>query len=119
MRRLSSATMRSRIQRSQTSRSPATTHLTPAVGFLLWRRMFTGYRVLTAAAVGSLVLAWGLGQAPYLLGGKLTIAQAAAPTATHVVLLVVTAAVVLLVVPALGLLLYFDQRSAFESPKAD
>lgn len=97
----------------------ATVVFTPAVGYLLWRRMFRWYRVLTVAAVGSLVLAWGLGQAPYLLGGKLTIAQAAAPTATHVVLLVVAAAVVLLVVPALGLLLYFDQRSAFESPKAD
>jgi cytochrome d ubiquinol oxidase subunit II len=91
--------------------------LTPVVGFLLWRGRFVWYRVLTVAAVGSLVLAWGLAQAPYLLPGELTISQAAAPVATHVLLLVTTAALVLLVLPALGLLLYLDQRSALESPK--
>jgi hypothetical protein len=48
----------------------------------------------------------------------MTISQAAAPVATHVLLLATTAALVLLVLPALGLLLYLDQRSALESPKA-
>ncbi len=67
--------------------------------------------------MSSLVLAWGLAQAPYLLPGELTISQAAAPVATHVLLVVVTAALVLLVAPALGLLLYLDQRSALESTK--
>jgi cytochrome d ubiquinol oxidase subunit II len=95
----------------------ATVVLTPVVGFLLWRRRFFWYRILTVGAVSSLVLAWGLAQAPYMLPGALTISQAAAPVATHVLLVVVTAALVLLVLPALGLLLYFDQRSALESTK--
>src|SRR3979409_2241940 len=38
----------------------ATVVLIPVVGFLLWSRRFTFYRVLTVVAVGSLVLAWGL-----------------------------------------------------------
>lgn len=95
----------------------ATVVLTPVVGFLLWRRRFTWYRMLTVAAVGSLVLAWGLAQAPYMLPGELTISQAAAPVATHVVLMVVTGALVVLVLPALGLLVYFDQRSSLESTR--
>jgi cytochrome d ubiquinol oxidase subunit II len=92
--------------------------LTPAVGFLLWRGKLAWYRVLTAGAVSSLVLAWGLAQAPYLLPGELTIGQAAAPVATHVLLAVVTVTLLLVVVPALGLLVYLDQRSALEKPKA-
>jgi cytochrome d ubiquinol oxidase subunit II len=92
----------------------ATIVLTPVVGVLLWSRRFTFYRVLTVVAVASLVLAWGMAQAPYVLPGELTVSQAAAPLATHVLLLVVTAMLVLLVVPSLGLLLYFDQRSHLE-----
>jgi cytochrome d ubiquinol oxidase subunit II len=96
----------------------ATVVLTPVVGFLLWRGRFFWYRILTVGAVSSLVLAWGLGQSPYLLPGWLTVSQAAAPVATHVLLVVVTAALVLLVAPALGLLLYLDQRSTLESSKS-
>ena len=95
----------------------ATVVLTPAVGFLLWRRRFLWFRVLTVGAVSSLVLAWALAQAPSMLPGALTVSQAAAPVATQVVLLVLTAALVVLVVPSLGLLVYFDQRSALESTK--
>jgi cytochrome d ubiquinol oxidase subunit II len=95
----------------------ATVVLTPVVGVLLWSRRFTFYRVLTVVAVASLVLAWGLAQAPYVLPGELTVSQAAAPLGTHVLLLVVTAMLVLLVVPSLGLLLYFDQRSSLEPTK--
>jgi cytochrome d ubiquinol oxidase subunit II len=95
----------------------ATIVLTPVVGFLLWRGRFLWYRVLTVGAVSSLVLAWGLAQAPFMLPGTLTVSQAAAPLATHVALVVITAALVLLVVPSLGVLVYFDQRSALESTK--
>jgi cytochrome d ubiquinol oxidase subunit II len=95
----------------------ATIVLTPVVGFLLWRGRFFWYRILTVGTVSSLVIAWGLGQAPYLLPGRLTVSQAAAPVATHVVLVVATAALVLLVAPALGLLLYLDQRNTLESSK--
>src|ERR1700737_1550177 len=91
--------------------------MTPAVGLLLWRGRFLWYRVLTVGAVGSLVRGWGLAPAPFMLPGALTVSQAAAPVATHVALLVVTGALVLLVVPALGVLVYFDQRSALESTK--
>ncbi len=91
--------------------------LTPFVGYLHWRRRFTWYRVLTVAAVGALVLAWAFGQAPYLLPGELTVAQAAAPEATLVTLMIVVAALIVTVVPALGLLIYFDQRGSLESAK--
>jgi cytochrome bd ubiquinol oxidase subunit II len=91
--------------------------LTPVVGFIHWRGTFRWSRLLTVGAVGSLVLAWGFALSPYMLPGQLTIAQAAAPEATQVLLLVVTAFVVLAILPSLGLLVYLDQRSALESPK--
>jgi cytochrome d ubiquinol oxidase subunit II len=96
----------------------ATVVLTPLVGWLLWRRRFAWYRIVAVGAVGSLVFAWGFGQSPYLLPTTLTIAQAAAPAATHAVLLIVAAAVAVLVLPSLGLLVYLDQRGALESPEA-
>ena len=89
--------------------------LTPVVGWLLWRRIYRGYRLLTVAAVGSLVLAWGLAQSPSMLPGVLTIAQAAAPAPTLILLLVVTLCVVVVVLPSLALLVYLDQRSVLES----
>ncbi len=92
--------------------------LTPVVAFLLWRGIFRWYRVLSVAAVGSLVFAWGFAQSPYLLPGKLTIAQAIAPPASQAVLLGIAIAVVVLVVPSMGLLYYLDQRSALEPPEA-
>ena len=67
--------------------------------------------VLTVAAVGSMVFAWAFAQTPYLLPGELTISQAIAPFATQVLLLVVTACLLLVIAPALGLLIYLDQRT--------
>ena len=84
---------------------------TPLVAILLWRGIFRFYRLLTVAAVGSMVFAWAVAQSPYLLPGQLTIAQAIAPFATQVLLLVVTAVLVLVIAPALGLLIYLDQRT--------
>ena len=92
--------------------------LTPVTMFLLWQRIYRWYRVLTVGAVGSMVWAWGFAQSPYLLPGRLTIAQAAAPESTHVLLLVVAVVLVLVIVPAMGLLYYLDQRGALESPEA-
>lgn len=83
----------------------------------MWSGRFTFDRVFAVVAVGSLVPAWAMAQAPDMFPGGLTIGQAAAPTATHVLLLVVTAIVVFLVVPSLGLLLYLDQRSHLEPTK--
>jgi cytochrome d ubiquinol oxidase subunit II len=96
----------------------ATIVLTPVVAGLLWRRVFKLYRLLTVAAVGSMVIAWGVAQSPYLLPGRLTIEQAAAPTSTEALLIAVAAGVTLVIGPAIGLLLYLDQRSLLESPEA-
>jgi cytochrome d ubiquinol oxidase subunit II len=96
----------------------ATMVLTPLVALLHWRGIFRWYRVLTVAAVGSMVMAWGVAQSPYLLPGHLTIAQAVAPPGTQALLLVVIAGLVLLIVPAMGLLYYLDQRSALDVPQA-
>ena len=93
--------------------------LTPAVMLLAWLRIYRWYRVLTVAAVGSMVFAWGFAQSPYLLPGRLTIAQAIAPPGTQKVLLLVTAALVLLVAPSLALLVYLDQKNTLESPESD
>jgi cytochrome d ubiquinol oxidase subunit II len=92
--------------------------LTPMVGFLHVRGIFRWFRLLSVGVVGSLVFAWGLAQSPYLLPGQLTIAQAGAPLGTEVLLLVVTLLVVVVILPSLGLLVYFDQRGALESPEA-
>ena len=97
----------------------ATVILTPVVGFLQWRGSLRWLRSLSVVVVGSLVFAWGFAQSPYLLPGQLTIAQSAAPLGTEVLLSVVTLLVVFLVLPSLGLLVYLDQRSALESPKAE
>jgi cytochrome d ubiquinol oxidase subunit II len=90
---------------------------TPVVGFQLWRGIFRWYRVFSVVVVGSLVFAWGFGQSPYLLPGQLTIADAAAPLGSEVLLSIVTLLVVVLVLPSLGLLVYLDQRGALESPE--
>ncbi len=87
-----------------------------AIGFqspTLFRSMLAGPGLpfLTVAAVGSMVFAWAFAQSPYLLPGQLTISQAIAPSATQVLLLVVTAALVLVIAPAIGLLIYLDQRT--------
>jgi cytochrome d ubiquinol oxidase subunit II len=90
---------------------------TPVVAFLLWRGNFRWNRVLSVAVVGSLVFAWGFGQSPYLLPGRLTIAQAAAPQGTAVLLSIVTLLMVVLVFPSLALLVYLDQRGALAPPE--
>ena len=96
----------------------ATMVLTPPVMFLLWRRMFRWYRVLTVAAVGSMVFAWGFAQSPYMVPGQLTISQAASPGSTLTLLLVVAAVLVMVIAPAMALLYYLDQRGALEPPEA-
>ena len=86
-----------------------------AVAVLMLRRVYRWYRVLTVIGVGSFVAAWGFGQAPYLLPGRLTIQQAAGAPEIEALLLVITAVALLLVVPSLLLLYTLDQSSALES----
>jgi cytochrome d ubiquinol oxidase subunit II len=94
----------------------ATMILVPVVMALMWRSRFVLFRLFTVAAVGSLVLAWGFAQAPYMLPGHLTIAQAASPQSAQVLLVVVTLGVIIVIVPAMALLYYLDQQGALESP---
>jgi cytochrome bd ubiquinol oxidase subunit II len=96
----------------------ATMVLTPVVALLLWRGIFRWYRVATVVAVGSLVLAWGFAQSPYLLPGQLTIVRATAPESTQVALLVVALILVVVILPSMGLLYYLDQRTVLESHDA-
>jgi cytochrome bd ubiquinol oxidase subunit II len=71
-------------------------------------------RMLAVAAVGTLIIGWGVAQYPYLLGTHLTIGEAAAPTPTLVALTVVFGAAVVLVVPSLALLYVLQQRGQLE-----
>jgi cytochrome bd ubiquinol oxidase subunit II len=89
---------------------------TLAVAVLLWRRVYLWYRVLTVVAVGSFVFAWGFGQAPDLLPGRLTIEQAVGAPSVEILLLVISVVGLVLVAASLALLYTLDQRSALESP---
>ena len=95
----------------------ATMVLTPVVMWMAWRGLFRWYRVLTVAAVGSMVFAWGFAQSPYLLPGRLTIEQAVAPPGTQALLFAVTVALIVVIAPAMALLYYLDQRNSLESPE--
>ena len=86
-----------------------------AVAVLMWRRAYRWFRVLTVIGVGSFVFAWGFGQAPYVLPGRLTIQQAAGAPEIEVVLLVITVVALALVIPSLLLLYTLDQRNVLES----
>ncbi|MGI5240121.1 cytochrome d ubiquinol oxidase subunit II [Dactylosporangium sp. CA-139066] len=86
--------------------------LTGAAALVLLRRHSPGLvRFLAGVAIAALVAAWGVAQAPYLLGTHTTIQQAAAPTATMVTLLIVFAAAALVVAPSLVLLYALQQRA--------
>lgn len=67
-------------------------------------------RLLSASAVAAVVLAWGVGQWPYLLPESTTVTQAAAPTGSLTALVVATGCFAVLVVPALVLLFVLDQK---------
>jgi cytochrome d ubiquinol oxidase subunit II len=71
-------------------------------------------RVLAAVASASVIAGWGVAQYPYVLGTHLTIAEAAAPRATLVSVLVVTGLAAVLVLPSLGVLYVLQQRGALE-----
>ena len=70
-----------------------------------------GTRVLASGAVVAVIWAWGVAQHPYLLPQTLTIADAAAPSATLTAVLIVFGVAVVLVLPALGLLFTLVQRN--------
>ena len=71
---------------------------------LVWVGRFELARFAAAAAVGAVVVGWGLAQSPDLLPGVLTIDAAAAPDETLVPLLIGVVIAVAVVVPSLALL---------------
>ena len=78
---------------------------------------------LAVGAVAAVIWGWGVAQHPYLLPQKLTIADAAAPSATLTSVLIVFGVAVVLVLPSIGLLFTLVQRnlveeSAMPSPPA-
>ena len=81
-----------------------------AVLILLWRGAVRGPRPLAIAAVAAVIWGWGVAQHPYLLPKTLTIADAAAPSATLTSVLIVFGVAVVLVLPSIGLLFTLAQR---------
>ena len=73
-----------------------------------------GARPLAVGAVAAVIWGWGVAQWPYLLPEKLTISDAAAPSATLTGLLVVFGVAVIVVLPAIGLLFTLAQRNLIE-----
>jgi len=95
---------------------------------LLRRSARPGARPLAVGAVAAVIAGWGVAQNPYLLPEKLTIADAAAPSATLTGVLIVFGVAVVLVLPSIALLFTLAQRdlvaessspSPFSSPGPD
>src|SRR5215211_7490598 len=85
-----------------------------AVLVLLHRGARRGARPLAVGAVASVLWGWGVAQNPYLLPEKLTIDEAAAPSATLTSVLIVFGVAVVLVLPSIGLLFTLVQRNLVE-----
>ena len=81
-----------------------------AVLVLLRRRARRGARPLAFAAVAAVIAGWGVAQSPYLLPQDLTIADAAAPSATLTGVLIVFGVALVLVLPSIALLFTLAQR---------
>jgi cytochrome d ubiquinol oxidase subunit II len=76
---------------------------------LLFRRSYSLARFSAVAAVGSVILGWGVGQYPWMLVDQLTINDAAGAHSTLTALLVVVALAVVVVLPPLCYLLWLTQ----------
>jgi cytochrome d ubiquinol oxidase subunit II len=76
---------------------------------LVSRRHFAAARFPAAAAVGSVITGWGVGQYPWMLVDTLTITQAAGAAETLQALLIVVAVAGVIVLPSLGYLLWLTQ----------
>jgi cytochrome bd ubiquinol oxidase subunit II len=76
---------------------------------LLYRRSYSAARFPAAAAVGSVITGWGVGQYPWMLVDEVTINDAAGADSTLAGLLVVIVLAGVIVLPALGYLLWLTQ----------
>jgi len=81
---------------------------------LLRRGARRGARALAIGAVAAVVWGWGVAQWPYLLPEKLTVSDAAAPSATLTGVLVVFGIAVCVVLPSIALLFTLVQRNLVE-----
>jgi cytochrome d ubiquinol oxidase subunit II len=87
-----------------------------AVLALLTVGRLRGVRVIAALAVAAVVWGWGVAQYPVLLPGTaVTLANAGAPHATLIALIVVFIAAVLLVGPSFGLLFTLQSRRLLDA----
>jgi cytochrome d ubiquinol oxidase subunit II len=77
--------------------------------YLLYRRRYSLARFSAVAAVGAVILGWGVGQYPWMLVDQLTINDAAGAHATLTALLVVAALAAVIVLPPLSYLLWLTQ----------
>jgi cytochrome bd ubiquinol oxidase subunit II len=71
---------------------------------LVWRERFGVARFTSAAAVGAILIGWGVAQRPDFLPGELSFADAAAGDATLIAMLVCVVIALVILVPALTLL---------------
>ena len=76
---------------------------------LLYRRSHSVARLAAAAAVGSVITGWGVGQYPWMLLNEVTLDDAAGADSTLAGLLVVAGLAAVIVLPALGYLLWLTQ----------
>jgi len=76
---------------------------------LLYRRSYPMARFFAVAAVGAVIIGWGVGQYPWMLVDQLTINDAAGAHTTLTALLIVVALAVVIVLPPLGYLLWLTQ----------
>jgi cytochrome d ubiquinol oxidase subunit II len=77
--------------------------------FLLYRRSYSMARFFAVAAVGAVIIGWGVGQYPWMLVDQLTINDAAGAHSTLTALLVVVALAMVIVLPPLCYLLWLTQ----------
>jgi len=76
-------------------------------------------RILSAGAVASVVVAWGVAQWPYILPTLLEVSVAAAPSGTLQAVLVVTALAVVIILPSLVFLYVLDQKGILPEEGVD
>jgi cytochrome d ubiquinol oxidase subunit II len=86
---------------------------------LLLRDADHGARLLSAGAVASVVVGWGVAQWPYILPTSLKVSQAAAPSGTLQAVLIVFALAAVTILPALALLYTLDQKSLLPDEGVD
>jgi cytochrome d ubiquinol oxidase subunit II len=82
---------------------------------LLWRRRWALARVTAVAAVGAIVVGWGVAQYDWILVDELTIDQAAGAHATLVGLIIVFVAAAVTAVPALIWLFVLVNQDEWQS----